>query len=297
MWRFLIISVLAALIPQLPAKSSPLAKQRARCNEIWTGHRGSVNSTLRQIRRYGRGSGGILNIHVGKTCGTTINAVLSRARFNFSELHVKSVGHKSLFEIFDTVVLSIRDPINRTISAFNFHHPLSKGKTPGGGPTHSGDKLFYECFQTVEQFAQALNESGACGEQARKGYGHMKKGLCHYVGGTSLRKFLMKSKKFYVVEQEKCTEQLLQVLRAIHQPVPAKLLEGSWINKKTKLPYNVSLLSGMRVNALVGLPKNLTASAMKKLRAHLDASGEYDLYLDLKSRALKPRSKGKGNKS
>ena len=216
----------------------------------------------------------ILTIHVGKTCGTSINNIFKKNKIPHDAIHVKSPmqsdirAHKYIF-------ISIREPISRIISSFNFHHPSSKGIVPGGGLTPKGDKMFYKCFNTVEEYAQNLTENTACGNLARKGYGHGRLGLCHYVGG--LRE-LLKTKQVFVIEQENCYTQLLEALKLVGRPIAA--------NSTT-----ATIAAPIRVNHKSSLPHTLTESATIKLKKHLESLGEYDLYYELKEKAVKVQSR------
>ena len=268
--------------PQPISYSDP---KKAACQSIWNNslafRNQHVNDQSFHIRPpVGRPLSSVLNIHVGKTCGSTIETALQRSHVRYTPLHVFNVADNHYVNAYKNILLSIRDPITRTISGFNFHHPESKGKVEGGGPTKRGNKLFYECFKTIEDYAQALNETGTlCGKLARHGYGHMRLGLCHYVGG--MREALLRKPNLYVIEQEHCTAQLKVALQHLNQTLQQE--------KKSSIvqQFNMSLLEKRRVNSMVNLPTKLSADGEQKLRKFLEDQGEYDLYYELRDLAVK----------
>ena len=58
-------------------------------------------------------------IHVGKTAGMTVENLLSLAGVNHTQVHTKN-AHVAVDCHFTHYIVTTRDPINRTISAFNW---------------------------------------------------------------------------------------------------------------------------------------------------------------------------------
>ena len=58
-------------------------------------------------------------IHVGKTAGMTVENLLSLAGVNHTQVHTKN-AHLAVDCHFTHYIVTTRDPINRTISAFNW---------------------------------------------------------------------------------------------------------------------------------------------------------------------------------
>jgi hypothetical protein len=119
---------------------------------------------------------------VGKTAGSTIGASLHAMsaasqeftgghRLNISEMHVaaSSVGG-GLDSVWDMLIISTRDPLSRTVSAFNYELENSNA--------HELLKQMEECFPSpgngssagaIEEFANALSgASTKCGKLARR---------------------------------------------------------------------------------------------------------------------------------
>lgn len=67
-----------------------------------------------------------------------------------------------------TVIVSVRDPLSRVISAFNARHPRG-GQSPFQKAAHvrATEYMFYKCFKELNDWANALNGSDYCGELAR----------------------------------------------------------------------------------------------------------------------------------
>ena len=89
------------------------------------------------------------------------------------------------------VVISVRDPIARTVSAFNYNHP--SGAMWRKRPDVRNDPLLkqlYSCYNTTDQFARGLTREDACAVVARAAFNqstacatcHIAKGLEYYMG-------------------------------------------------------------------------------------------------------------------
>jgi len=107
-------------------------------------------------------------VHVGKCGGTSVRMALRSVHIDFNEIHVRVVQGCSLDSPRNWIV-SVRNPIDRAVSAFNWRSPRNAGQ---GGSTHAStqeiEEKFYACFATVNQFAEALGDGSACGALARK---------------------------------------------------------------------------------------------------------------------------------
>lgn len=130
----------------------------------------------------------LMYIHVGKTGGTTLNQILKancawmqnplsrrqcfgqleRVEPKVSQLtsmmvHVQRPSRKNLaawLKETNAFLLTVRNPITRTISAFNMEHPLNTLK-PGDflDNIHHNLRTFYlDCFPTIEQMSKRLRQ-------------------------------------------------------------------------------------------------------------------------------------------
>ena len=133
-------------------------------------------------------------IHVGKTGGMTVSGTLKAAGVQFTEVHDEVHNDRGAHESilgnspswgtpgcaaaasFTHFVVMLRDPVARTVSAFNFvSRPdfLADARLmmqfAGGEAMYA--KLYDACFPHPggpNAFAEALDEQGACGDVARR---------------------------------------------------------------------------------------------------------------------------------
>lgn len=149
-------------------------------------------------------------IHVGKTGGGTLKGLLTAAGVAFAAIHVGD-AHKATDCRFTHYIISTRDPINRTISAFNYNHRAGGEEySPGIAST----RLYTECFPQlpggVNAFAEALGDASPCGMIARsclfepaRDCRHLGKGHAYYLQNTGLLEILRRrDKQLLVVRQE-----------------------------------------------------------------------------------------------
>ena len=106
---------------------------------------------------------------------------------------------------FTHYVVVTRDPVARTVSAFNFRHPI--GGNPGHPYMSPAELVLYtECFPAlpggVNAFAESLAEEGRCGDIARTclhepsaGCLHLSKGHGYYLLSSGLMPLLRRPDK------------------------------------------------------------------------------------------------------
>lgn len=115
-------------------------------------------------------------MHVGKTAGASLQDVLMAVPLNWTHVHVEWHEHFFDPEDYDLFILAVRDPVDRTVSGFNWNHPVGGGSIID--PCWSTDGFeaaeckMYECFPElpggVNHFAEAINSEGPCGFAARE---------------------------------------------------------------------------------------------------------------------------------
>ena len=180
----------------------------------------------------------LLFVHVGKTCGTTVgftlrdNAgqikLLNPPRPPYAEVHVHSV-RPDVVEHAEHVLISLRDPVDRVVSAYNTFTCMRD-------PEHQNDPdickrkvqkpqdlslkqqskrlRLIQCFPTVGEFADGLDDDTDCARLARESllfdfsFGHSAMGACFYTGGLLPQ---LQNKSVYVVETDDCDEDLRAV--------------------------------------------------------------------------------------
>mmetsp|Transcript_12150 Transcript_12150/g.36607 ORF Transcript_12150/g.36607 Transcript_12150/m.36607 type:complete len:374 (-) Transcript_12150:54-1175(-) len=107
--------------------------------------------------------GDVVVIHVGKTCGgSVVNYV--RKFTPLSEIHLRPVTPSDL-DTAPLVVVVVRDPVDRMISAFNWHSAIGgrpiNAAINDAHPRNTADSILYDCFSTVGAFADAVGAFAA----------------------------------------------------------------------------------------------------------------------------------------
>jgi len=107
--------------------------------------------------------GEVIVIHVGKTCGGSVIDYMRRFA-KLGEIHLRPVVPSDL-DTAPLVIVVVRDPVDRVISAFNWHSP--NGGKPitaaisDAHPRDTADSILYDCFATVGAFADAVGAFAA----------------------------------------------------------------------------------------------------------------------------------------
>ena len=153
----------------------------------------------------------VLMVHIGKTGGSTVAGLLRRTRILFDEIHLSRTP-ESLIMSHPKVIVPVRDPVARFISAWNYAKnglsPTREREVMRGiqkwnmrGSNFSQDSLgiptdlwgyeVYGCFVDVRALADGLEQSDLCGRLARQllvqpppvHLNHLTMGFCYYLGG------------------------------------------------------------------------------------------------------------------
>ena len=119
----------------------------------------------------------VLFVHVGKTCGGSAVAYLRRA-VNVSEVHLRPVKREEV-EGASHIIVSVRDPTERVVSAFEWHRPGGdrtigrcyhrKKDVERYGNSCADDEL-YKCAATADAFADLVasrNSTDRCARVAK----------------------------------------------------------------------------------------------------------------------------------
>lgn len=191
----------------------------------------------------------MLFVHVGKTCGQTVTIVLKKNAEILQRLHPKHEPYDLVHvhpvrpEVIagvDNVVISLRDPVDRLISAYNHAacvfsgadrkicertpttqqlHPNFAAKVPGARlaePNELG-QFVLRCYPNVTAFADGLDDDSICGRVARDVIGldrsngdvnHIGKGTCYYLGGVAGR---LRGKRVHIVETDSCDADIASI--------------------------------------------------------------------------------------
>jgi len=109
-------------------------------------------------------------VHVGKCAGSSIQGWLNLNRVAYHETHIKQVH--TCGEEEHTWLFSVRDPIARAISSFNWRSPRNGDAQHGHNQFGDRERQFYSCFENFNDFAEALDDQTECGHYARIALNH-----------------------------------------------------------------------------------------------------------------------------
>ena len=155
-------------------------------------------------------------IHVGKAAGVVVSLWLQSVGVVHDTFHVRS-AHMALSCRYTHYVVATRDPLARTISAFNFRHVLG-GVQPGTETSLTEHELYVDCFPElpggVNKFAESLDGTDRCARLARaclyepaRECVHMGRGHAYYLQSTGLMEVLRRpDKQLFVMRTEHLEE-------------------------------------------------------------------------------------------
>ena len=172
----------------------------------------------------------VLFVHVGKTCGGSAVAYLRRA-VNVTEVHLRPVKREEI-ERASHIIVSVRDPTERVVSAFEWHRPGGdrtygrcfhrKRDVERYGNSCADDEL-YKCAATADAFADLVasrNTTDRCARVAKAflapdagarllgeplhfaRLSHINRGFAFYLGEQALDR--LEGRRVWVVEASAC---------------------------------------------------------------------------------------------
>lgn len=212
----------------------------------------------------------ILYVHVGKTGGEFINQFF---RYNYPELHLQQLHIHALDRMmvkqYSTIIISLRNPVDRLISAYYFSHPLIEGSYAYDGKIENS---FYKCCPDLISFGNTLFENSKCGNIARNQSlqsvkGHMDLDSCAYMSGV-LNELKAKKEHVYLINTE-----------SLQRDVDNLVTYFKWneFYKPSKAHHNT------HNHTLVNKPTEVSSKTREQLQLFLQLSGEIDMYNTLQS--------------
>jgi hypothetical protein len=143
----------------------------------------------------------LLFLHVGKTGGTSVASWLSKMNIPAVHVHVHPLLPSVAQRLGNQVVISVRDPIERVLSAFNYERARNKSFW------RPMDDCFASLNDLVEQAFLTTRSTPACRKMARavppngwsRASGHLGLGFCHYLSGAMP---LLRHNRVWLVRQE-----------------------------------------------------------------------------------------------
>ena len=248
-----------------PKKRSPLGKNLAleTCTAIWShaideyqenqtvlDGRSCLDPTIPPPMMF---------VHVAKSCGSSVGSTLTNNRKLFmdrfgmdepaswsatpflSTVHGTPVRKDVIDGCGHYVVVSVRDPVDRFVSAFNtlicLHDPSVADRGICNHHSSKADRMMRldtltltRCFPNVTALADALDDESTCGRAARYALGsnpqnvgqasadlperplgdmgHVAKGSCYYLGGLL---DTLREKNVFVVDADSCDEDMQRI--------------------------------------------------------------------------------------
>jgi hypothetical protein len=153
----------------------------------------------------------IVHIHVGKCGGGAINKGLHRLGFDFIELHCGNANQEvqrllSNPRDQDLILVTIRDPIDRFISAFNFD---KYEKIVIANTANKVWQTIYDTFNSVEHLVQSLvshhkKMRSLAWLAVTESFLHMHLGLSWYLPVDKIN--LIDNGRWFVIRQEHLVE-------------------------------------------------------------------------------------------
>jgi hypothetical protein len=237
--------------------------------------------------------GSILLIHIGKCAGGTVKMFLEANGLKVKEFHLierqRQPTSQAMRNHNGKVLLVLRDPVSRIISAFNWRHPSTKppkGQSCCPITFHSpAEKMFYKCFDHVNAFAEALDLNSDCGDRARKmltepgsSLSHIARGYQYFLGG--LTKKQIASPNLAVISYHNLNDNLHAFMRANGHAIVVPASEVERLHTGTTATY----------------PKKedtyLSARGKELLVKKLHDIGEYQVFEKFAKRSLTPIATG-----
>jgi len=174
----------------------------------------------------GKSSIRIFTPHIGKTAGSSLALQLAKAPINFTYAHVGKASNVNVDDSFDVLIISTREPLNRTISAFNWRHSdgggdwnrqaFDESTPPKVLETQSVEQALYACNKQYpggfNEFAESLEDESVCGHIGRRCMhepvcAHISKGYedsitTNFYGDVPLDTLIRNGAQTFLVRQE-----------------------------------------------------------------------------------------------
>ena len=220
----------------------------------------------------------VLYVHVGKTGGETIHRhyLNNLANLHSQQLHVHALDHQ-MIQDFKPIIISMRNPVDRLISAYRWSHPLIEGSRAYTMKQEMNP--FYKCCPTLRKFGEVLFESNrtACGVIARSqslrtvNYkNHINLDLCAYVGGEGIVSSLEKKKwRVFIINTESLESDFNHTASIMKWTVQFKTNSSNYFGHSLKRQSNEEVVSDL---------------TRQKFRKYLELTGEMDMYDTLRTK-------------
>ena len=194
---------------------------------------------------------------------------LKANRVRYAELHTFPLD-TDMLAYYDTIIVVVRDPLARLISAYNFQHP------DGENPLPESNRFLYLCFNNLTDLGERIFEDSDCGQIGRSdSTTHMGLGYCSYVGGYGVRSSLLEHKNLYVIRADRCEADSVHAAEAAIIGNAA----ASSANKASLTSYKMPQIYVHKRKR--GMSTALSPRARENLVRWLQVSGETQLFSDI----------------
>tara|TARA_A100001015_G_C14995486_1_gene716009 strand:- start:805 stop:1581 length:777 start_codon:yes stop_codon:yes gene_type:complete len=150
----------------------------------------------------------IFFVHIGKTAGTTLETIFNHYKLYYNNIHCEKPPYHSNYKY----IISIRDPLSQTISAFNwrYHLLVNKNHWKSFSPEYEYEKEILKKYKNINNISERLyHKNGKANtsvhQELREIY-HIKLGTSYYL--KDLLSHLQSSQIIAVITTENLEQDL-----------------------------------------------------------------------------------------
>ena len=172
-------------------------------------------------------------VHVGKTGGSTVVDIL-----HMQQVHMVPVP---LDKLCSRVVIAVREPVARIVSAFNWRFPGQQRDKPVARLSRSEEEM-YSCAPTIQDYVSLFSAEGQCADLVRsslkagKGFGHLSRNYQFYFPDDETLNAVT-SGRCWVIRQEHMGPDIYHVMEQLKGKKVAAKLAAQVETKKTRSKY------------------------------------------------------------
>ena len=161
----------------------------------------------------------IVFVHISKTGGSTIQKFLSNNNIRYHLVHCRPLP-KNIIRGGRKIIVSVREPLSRVISAFNWRSPYGGGIHKFGKNNTAQEMMFHSCFHNVSIFVKSFSaHKSNCRDIAHnslKNREHIGMGYVFYLKQAMSK---IRDAHIYVIRQEHLQADLLGLQDWIKYPI------------------------------------------------------------------------------
>lgn len=177
----------------------------------------------------------IFFVHIGKTAGTTLETIFNHYKLYYNNIHCEKPPYHPNYRY----IISIRDPISQTVSAFNwrYHLLVNKNNWKSFSPEYQYEKEILRKYKTINNISEKLyHKNGKVNarvhQELREVY-HIKLGTSYYL--KELLENLQSSQIVGVITTENLEKDLQEHLQMSSVNIKTNKMSSSKHNYSTYL--------------------------------------------------------------